>query len=181
MRPCSRTAKSCQEFEYCPVGTTRVNASSALSSPPWSRGRHGLPRHTKAHVKQTEQTGPPVFRPASVPQTTSPRHGAGQRIDGPSGAGGVDRRAYRGAPRERHMNDRSTTNPPQMHTLAVGATIGFSAPRLRACPGTRRAPRANGPGGSHRELPAALRIASAVAVWVLAAVVVLGRASGMFH
>ena len=51
---------------------------------PGQKCRHGLPGDTKAQVRPTEQAGPPVSRPAFVPQTTPPRHGAGGSIE-PSG------------------------------------------------------------------------------------------------
>ena len=70
--------------------TTRGNASSEDSSPPWYRCRHGHSGHAKAQVKHGDQAGPLVSRPAFVPQTTSPRHGAGRGLSPPA------------APRRRH-------------------------------------------------------------------------------
>jgi hypothetical protein len=69
-----------------PVGTTRGNASSEGSSPPWPRCRHGYSGHVKALVKHADQAGPLVSRPAFVPQTTSQRHSDGTRIEPSGGA-----------------------------------------------------------------------------------------------
>jgi hypothetical protein len=89
-RPADTTSPASCTSAFRSIGpdqdtATRGNASSELSSPPWSRCRHGLSGHSKAQVKHAEQVGPPVSRPAFVPQTTPPRHDAGSEVE-PSSA-----------------------------------------------------------------------------------------------
>jgi hypothetical protein len=56
---------------------------------------------TRAQVKPVEQAGPPVSRPAFVPQTTSPRHGAGRGLSPPAAAHRSTRGSRRSPDRDR--------------------------------------------------------------------------------
>lgn len=76
------------------------------------------------------------------------------------------------------MNVRSTTNPSHVRSLAVAAAIGFLGIAAFELALALGAPLGRAAwGGSYRQLPPGLRIASGVAagVWVLASAVVLGR------
>ncbi len=77
------------------------------------------------------------------------------------------------------MSTSSTTNQPAVRTLEVAAAIGFLGIAVFELALALGAPVGRAAwGGSYRQLPAGLRIASAiaVAVWIFASAVVLGRA-----
>jgi len=77
------------------------------------------------------------------------------------------------------MSSSSTTNQPAVRTLGVAAAIGFLGIAAFEIALALGAPLGRAAwGGSYRQLPAGLRIASAiaVAVWIFASAVVLGRA-----
>jgi hypothetical protein len=81
--------------------------------------------------------------------------------------------------RENRMITSTTSNHPAVRTLAVAAAIGFLGIAVFELVLALGAPLGRAAwGGSYRQLPAGLRIASAiaVAVWVFASMVVLGRA-----